>query len=159
MGSTTSKLVGGLLTLIVGLVLVPVLTSAMTPITQENRFLCTGDITGGSPYSAYCTLNSGETFARAPANGGKLTIGRPVAFADNTESRPALTGAGLGFTVAASATKAAVNAAQSGTVAWAPSGGTATASLLDILPLVFAVGLVSLAVWQFVSVARSRSLG
>ena len=153
MTETTTKLVMGILVIIVGLVLLPVLTATLNPLTSENRFLCNGNVSGTGVYSAVCTL--GGTFTDAPANGRTLTIGSPVEFNPDSANRPALSGSGLGFTVAATATAAAATAAQTGPVTWAPSVGTAAIALLRILPLVFTIGLVAGGICYFVSAARS----
>lgn len=157
MGGTTTKLVTGLLVIIVGLVLLPVLSTSLNTVTEENRFICRGDITGGDEYDVYCTQDGNTRVTSAPFAGATaFTIPATPVFTADSESSPALTGGGLRFTYNANRQAAALSAAQSGPVIWAPSVGSNTVALLDILPLVFTVGLVVFGVYQFVSVARER---
>lgn len=153
MAGTTTRLVSGILVIIVGLVLLPVLTGALNPVTQENRFICSGNATGSGAYSAYCTQNP---FRSTTTLTGAYSLGTSPSFTSDSANEPALTGNGLGFSQAATAVAAAASAAQSGPVVWAPTTGTATISLLQILPLVFTIGLIVGGIYQFVQVARER---
>lgn len=141
-------LIGGVISIIVGILLIPVLTSSLSAMTEENRFTCRGNVTGTGVYTAYCTLSG--TFTKNPAAGRALVISSPPVFTPDSANSPSLSGSGLGFTVATSPTAAAATAAQRGPVAWAPGVGVQVTSLLEILPMLFAVGLVIFGVSLFV---------
>lgn len=148
MSGTTTKLVTGILVVIVGLVLLPVLTTSLETVTRENRFVCTGGTPSGTnDWSVYCTLTG--TFTTEPANARTLTLGTPLVYEQGATRQGTQPAAGSTFTVGN-------RAAAAGTAVWAPSVGANTVSLLQILPLVFAVGLIVFGVYQFVSVARER---